>query len=983
MSLAAPGKRGIASRSRRSRHWVMLHGLVTHWIILLGIFATCAAQVLGADDSDAVDFRTQVGPILAKHCVKCHYPGNEKGDLSLATATDLLENGYVEPGDPDDSPLLEIITSAAAGEQPEMPKNAPPLSKQQVAVLRTWIEQGAKWPAELTLREPSQADGSWWSFQPIRHISPPSDDNIPPSWRSNPIDRLIYAKLAAEGLTPNRPAQRKTWLRRVTYDLTGLPPTPEEVDAFEHDSSPRAYETVVDRLLASPAYGEHWGRHWLDIIRFGESTGFERNIIIDNLWPFRDYVINSFNDDKPVSQLIREHLAGDVIGLHDPQVSVGTAFLVCGPYDNVGNQDPIQAAQIRANTIDEIIRATGEGFLGITIGCARCHNHKFDPLTQDDYYGWYATFAGVFHGARPMATPKQQRNRQEKLAPLERRKKELASRRQALEQQILARAEARAEQIEAKWMRPPANRRKTEETFAPTTAKLVRLVALGRDTAPNARTGFNIDEFEIFSADEPDRNVALATLGSRASGSSRQARDFADAYSPALTIDGQFGARWIATAPILTIELPRATTINRVVFSSDRSGAAGSHPIAAFVCEYRIEVSVDGKQWTTVADSYDRRPVSTAHRRHRLLALTTTPAESQQLKELADALAAVQREISTVPTIPSWWAGQFRSAPGPFHIFVGGSPQRTGKAVVPHSLAVLDPTVPPYRLGQDTTESQRRLALADWIVSPRNPLTPRVLANRVWLGHFGQGIVSTPSDFGYMGGKPSHPELLDYLAEQLLKLEWRLKPLHRQIVLSQTYRQASTWREEAGRTDADSRLLWRFPPRRLTAEELRDTLLSVSGVLDRRMGGPGFRLYDYLQDNVATYVARDRVGPETYRRSVYHQNARAARVDVLTDFDLPDCAFPSPKRLATTTPLQALTMLNHSFMLDMAKRLGERLATESKGDRSAGVHRAYRLAFGRTPSAAEEQKCVEFIGRFGWTAWCRVLLNTNELVYVR
>ncbi len=950
---------------------------------LLTLYLVAPVNAARADEKPAVDFKRDIGPLLAGRCVRCHYPGNEKGDLSLATVADLLENGYVEPGNPDDSLLLELVSPGADGEAPQMPKDARPLSADEVALLRRWIEQGAKWPKDVILREPPRADAAWWSLQPLQQTQPPNPPDIPADWSRHAIDRFVFAALAKKGLRPNPPADRRTWLRRVTYDLTGLPPTPAELAAFEKDDAPGAYERVVARLLGSAAYGEQWGRHWLDVIRFGESTGFERNVIIDNLWPFRDYVIRSFNDDKPIDQLIREHLAGDVLAPHDPQVSIGTAFLVCGPYDNVGNQDPVQAAQIRANTIDEMIRATGEAFLGLTIGCARCHDHKFDPLTQADYYSLYATFAGVFHGARPMGTPEQVQQRRRKLEPLERQVKQLSDQRKQLYDTIVARAESRSKQLEAEWTRPPVDRRETTETFSPVIARFVRLTAEGRDTDPKARTGFGIDEFEIYSAGESPVNVALASRGAKATGASRQARDFADAYSPQLTIDGDFGARWIAAGPTLTIELPQPTRIDRVTFSSDRHGAAGNHPVAAFVCEYRIEVSTDGKQWTRVADSHDRRPVSPAHRRHRLVQATITAAERQSLRELDASLAELRRRIASVPPIPSWWAGQFRSAPGPFHVFLGGSPQRHGPEVRPRSIAVFAANVPPYELPSDSPESQRRLALARWITSRQNALTLRVLANRVWLGHFGQGIVNTPSDFGFMGEKPTHPQLLDWLAGELARNGWRLKPLHRQIVLSQTYRQSSSWRESAARIDADSRLLWRFPPRRLSAEELRDTILSIAGVLDRRMGGPGFRLYDYLQDNVATYVPRDSVGPETYRRSVYHQNARAARVDVLSDFDLPDCAFPAPRRRTTTTPLQALTMLNHSFTLDMARQLSERLRRQSGNDVNTGVAIAYQLAYGRTPDKAEQEKCAEFIHEFGWEAWCRVLLNTNELIYIR
>jgi hypothetical protein len=289
-----------------------------------------------------------------------------------------------------------------------------------------------------------------------------------------------------------------------------------------------------------------------------------------------------------------------------------------------------------------------------------------------------------------------------------------------------------------------------------------------------------------------------------------------------------------------------------------------------------------------------------------------------------------------------------------------------------------------YELPANAPESQRRLALARWLVAADNPLTPRVLANRLWHYHFGTGLVDTPSDFGYIGGRPTHPELLDWLARQVHAHGWRLKPLHRLIVSSQTYRQASTWRAEAANVDGDSRLLWRFPPRRLTGEEVRDTMLTLAGQLDTsKTGGPGFRLYKYVQDNVATYLPLDGYGPETYRRAVYHQNARAARVDVLSDFDCPDPAFPAPRRASTTTPLQALALLNHRFTFDMAQFLAARLEREAGADRLAQVRRAFLLTCAREPDAEELAESVRLIERHGLRAFGLALLNANELVYLR
>jgi hypothetical protein len=430
--------------------------------------------------------------------------------------------------------------------------------------------------------------------------------------------------------------------------------------------------------------------------------------------------------------------------------------------------------------------------------------------------------------------------------------------------------------------------------------------------------------------------------------------------------------------------------IQRVLFSSDRLKQLAKHSTTTFVGEYRIETSIDGEIWTEVANSYKRKPATAAQREKRFLKLETSADERLRLKVISAELKKVKAELAALPDLPKWWVGQYAEPPEKsFHVFTGGSPQRKGATVLPTSPSTLSEVVPSYQLKNETPEKDRRLALAKWIISKDNPLTPRVLANRLWHYHFGTGLVDTPSDFGYMGTKPSHPELLDWLANRIHQNDWRLKNVHRDILLSQTYQQSATYRADAAKIDSDSRLLWRFPPRRLSAEEIRDTLLVVSGKLDRKMGGPGFRLYQYLVDNVSTYVPLDKHGPETWRRSVYHQNARAAFVDLLTEFDCPDNALATPRRSSTTTPLQALTLMNHSFTVEMAGFFAERLQQKSAlTDESAPVvlesqiNEAFALAYGRPPKPKEKKAAAALIAQHGLTAFCRALLNSNELIYL-
>lgn len=945
----------------------------------ISIFFLASSSIL------AVDFERDLAPILETKCLSCHNPNKQEGDLSLASEADILafEDELIVAGNAFDSLLHQIVLPFDDGEAPEMPEKGDPLTEEEAALLAEWIDSGASWPEGLVLKEASKADKSWWAYQPVQSAKPLAiPAAAPQSWRSNPIDSFVYAQLEANALEPNPPADRRTLIRRATYDLTGLPPKPEAVEAFVRDPDPHAFEKLVDRLLESPQYGERWGRHWLDVVRFGESTGYEQNLIIDNAWPFRDYVIRSLNEDKAFDRFIREHLAGDVFGAGDPEVEIGSAFLVSGPYDKVNNQDPVQAAQIRANTLDEIINASGEAFLGMTLACARCHDHKFDPISSEDYYGMYATFSGVRHGARTLASSEETTQRKTLLAPLNRRKGALEKERKALIQTVMARARGNSAMHEARWPRQSVDRTGTEERFDPVTARFVRLVSEAQDINLNNSKSFRIDEFEVWSAESVSVNVALASNGARASGSARVIEDFPGAYGPHLTIDGKTDRQFISEGPNLTIELARPARIDRVNFSSARGKLSPENSRFAFVAEYRIEVSDDGETWQEVAHGRDRQPVNEKHRDLRLRRQEIAQEEVSRLSGLDRGIKALDREINSLPKLPEVWVGtrSEKDAEGPFNVFLGGNPQKRGQAAPPASISTLSEALPAYALAEDSEESQRRLELAEWITHSENPLPPRVLANRIWQYHFGTGIVDTPNDFGYMGGQPTHPELLDFLATRLKADGWRLKPLHRLVMTSQAYRQSSVWRQDAAAADSDARLLWRFPPRRLSAEEVRDTMLQVSGKLNLEMGGPGFRLYHYTRDNVATYFPLDEYGPETYRRSVYHQNARASRIDLMSEFDQPDCAFSTPDRSETTSPLQALTLLNHSFMLDMAQALAARI--EETENESASVAKAFELAYQRSPDAAEQARSEALVDSHGLRAFCRALLNSSELIYL-
>jgi mono/diheme cytochrome c family protein len=947
----------------------------------LAILLLASSSALAADPAGITFFEQKVRPVLVEHCYSCHSAEAKKlkGNLYLDSKAGWEKGGdsgepVIVPGKPEASLLIRTAQHLEA--DMEMPPKKPKLPDAIIADLVTWVKIGAPDPRDGAKIEAKRGDKSWWSLQPLAK-----------QFAHDSIDGFITAKLAEKKLTLNPAADPRALIRRMSYDVIGLPPTVEEVETFAkaHQANPRqAIEALVDRLLASPRYGERWGRHWLDVIRFGESNGFERNFVIDDLWPFRDYVIKSINDDKPFNQFITEHLAGDVIGKDNPQMEVGSAFLVAGPYDDVGNQDIVAQKNIRAATLDDMITATSGAFLGLTINCARCHNHKFDPIPTEDYYRLRAAFEGVTHGRRVVATKEQRDAFAASTKPLAVELKKLEVERALLDQAIETRAKAAF--AKTKFTRPKIDQNGTDESFAATEAKYVKFVihSLTGDHQPAAkgkRGGGKLTEFQVWSAEDPNRNVALASHGTKAEGAkSATAEDFPEAYGPQYCIDGMLGEAWFIGEPaVLTLTFAQPEKINRITFINARGDRSivEEKVRGATPCEYEVQVSSDGQTWRTVASDEGREPWTPAHGIARSRYDATTKNEQTKLAALDKQIATVQAKLKAVPALPQMWVGTHTQPKEPTFVHKGGDPMKPADAVLPASLSVLDQVTKPYELKPDADEGERRLKLAKWITSNENPLTPRVLANRVWQWHFGTGIVDTPSDFGFLGSKPTHPELLDYLASRIVANGWKLKPLHREVLLSQTYLQSAAYREEAAKEDKDARLLWRFPPRRLSAEELRDTMLTVGGKLQLEpMGGLGFRLYRYLANNVSTYVPLDTHGPESYRRAVYHQNARASVVDVLNDFDLPDIAFAAPKRANTTTPLQALTLLNHSFTLDMAKALAARRQS------SDAVTQAYRITFQRKPSAKEHEAATQLIATHGAEAFCRALLNANELLYL-
>lgn len=951
------------------------------WVIAL-LASNVAAPNVRADQADDF-FRAKVEPILVGRCLQCH-ADEHKGGLNLTTKVTALKGGetgpVIVPGKPERSLLVEHVTN---GQMP--PKK--PLPKDEIAVLRQWIGDGAYFPDRtldpFSLTTDRRAGYDWWSLRPIvkprapagvgRIGNPSSQEgvtDVPPA--VTPIDRFLLAKLHLARLEFSPPADRAALIRRVSYDLIGLPPTYEEVRAFTADARPDAYERLVERLLASPRYGERWARHWLDVVRFAESNGFERDRIRTTFWPYRDYVIAAFNDDKPYDQFVREQLAGDALP-EGARNLVATGFLVAGPKNDVETISELEQLTTRQDELDDYVSATCTTFVGLTVGCARCHDHKFDPIRARDYYGLTAVFSGLDRGENAIGSAADKAHRDAQLASLQAKidagKREIERLLAAAEQRLAA-----SSGIQVARPLPAVDVKRNEDPFEPIEARFVRFTV----TATNNGSEPCLDELEVYGDDERT-NLALASTGAKASASS---------LLPGFPIhqvhhlnDGRYGnsASWISSEPRAgwaQIELPRAAKVQRVVWGRDREGKYQDRLATA----YAIEVSLDARRWTKVSDHTRRRQSSGRAFTDEQLRRAMSKAERQQLTELRSRIARLEAERKALPP-PSICYSARDTQPRPSYLLKRGNVRARGEEVRPAAFSAVRALPADLHVPHQDSGPQRRLRLAEWIVDPRNPLTARVLVNRLWHYHFGVGLIDTPSDFGFNGGRPSHPELLDWLAADFVEHGWQLKRMHRQIVLSAAYRQSSRHDAVAAAKDGANRLLWRFSPRRLTAEELRDTMLSASGWLDPRMDGPSFALFDYRDGNVPDYVPRDRQGPETWRRAIYMYNIRTFQPPVVGAFDCPDPSVQTPQRPHSTTAIQALSLLNNAFTIEQAEHLARRVR-EIAGTRADLASVAFCLVLQREPSRDEQKMATDFSGRHGLVALCRVLLNLNEFLYV-
>jgi hypothetical protein len=965
-----------------------------------------------AESADAPDFDRTVAPILARRCFDCHSGSDPKGGLDLSRRATAMRGGdggeAIVPGKPDESLFWENV---ADGSMPPKSK----LTDAEKSTLRAWIAAGARWgtdPVDPYLTSTDRRAGrDWWSFQPIARPA----IKIKPG--ENPIDGLVRRGLETAGLKPSPPADRRVLIRRLSFDLLGLPPTPDDIEAFLKDDRPDAYERLVDRYLASPQYGVRWARPWLDLARFGESGGFEYDEFRPNAWRYRDWVVDALNRDMPYDEFVRRQVAGDILHPDDPGSVEATGFLVAGAYDTVGqNQLSVVMKKIvRQDDLEDMVSTVGQAFLGLTVHCARCHDHKFDPIRQVEYYRMTAALAGVRHGERDLTSLDPD------VRDAKRRITDLSAKIAAIE------APARAT---VRGSRSPKDDPPTPIgvwDFAAGGASGITLQGSARIDSQglkvDGKTGFaaTIPLARDLRAKTIEAWVRLDSLDQRGGGVISVQIPDGSAFDAIVFGENEPG-RWMAgsegfartqsfAGPPETDALLRPVHV-AIVYSEDGtiSGYREGRPYGKSYRSARPVVFPAGKAQLVFGLRHGspggNRMLAGTIARARLYDRALTAAEVERsaasgplmtAKAIEEALSpAARTEISALRKkidvqnvrIASRGRNVYAVAPRtpePVHLLTRGNPAQPAELLSAGGLAVIGPKSAEFGLTPDAPEGERRVKLARWLTAPENPLFPRVIVNRLWLWHFGTGLVEQPSDFGFNGGKPSHPELLDSLAGELIRRGWSLKQLHKLILTSATYRQSSRMNPDAAKVDAGDRLLWRKAPQRLEAEMVRDAMLASSGLIDLRLGGPGYREFEVSKAEgtpAILYRPLGVDGPEFTRRTLYRTWARGGRSGFLDAFDCPDPSTTSPRRAVTTTPQQALALLNNALTFRLADRFAARLREEVGTDPARQADRAYLLAFGRPPDATEREEARRVIAEYGAAVFARAIFNSNEFLYI-
>lgn len=982
----------------------------------------CSLGALRADDR-AEFFRQQVEPILRTHCYECHShkSGTMESGLALDWKSGWATGGQrgpaIVPGQPDASLLIQAVRH----HDPKLKMPEEPLADRLVATLVRWVEQGA---FDDRAARPAASDPlEWWSLKPL--VAPPAPAGIERASDEspNPIDAFIQAKLSARNLSESPPAPPRELMRRLHFDLVGLPPSPEETDRFVADPGPSAYRQLVDRLLDSPRHGERWARHWFDAIHFADSHGYEHDVGRDHAWPYRDYVIHAFNNDVPWATFIRQQLAVDHFEPDATHLRPALGFLGAGTFDlSTYSTGPVTFDYLDR---DDMLTQTMAAFTSTTANCARCHSHKFDPISQEDYYALQAVFAGVLKGdisydADSNIGAERRRLNEWKAAATARDANMLltAAVRERTERWI-----ARAGTL-ARWtpLEPQSfistdgavlTRQPDGTVLASGPSPDVDTYVVSATSSLSKITAIRLDLFphESLPAKGPGRcqngnlhlsdvRIAVFEPGATAGRTIAIARATADFNQAGWTIDhaiddnvktawGIYPAVAQPHHAVFEFVEPIALKSGMSIAVTLRQLHGGSHLIGAFQLS-----ATDAPAEQTVALPRDVA-----------LAMATSASErtTEQQLDVAAYVVRIEAEadLARLPEQSSVFAvgtsvnipngnGKYASgripAPKTVNLLHRGAIDQPRAVAEPGALAALRHAPGRFASSHMNNEAARRAALADWIAHRDNVLTWRSVVNRVWQHHFGRGLCDTPSDFGRMGGEPSHPELIDWLAVWFRdEAKGSLKSLHRLIVTSRVYRQSSQSRGDAEAIDGGNRLLWRQNRQRLDADSYRDAVLAVSGRIDFTMGGPAIQHFLQSPGPQATpkldYASYDWSSPGSNRRSIYRCVWRGIPDPLMAALDFPDLGLLSPTRGFSASPLQALALYNNPFVLFHSEATARRIQDAAR-DASGMVREATRLTLGRDPSEREAREFASYVDHHGLAAFCRLLFNSNEFLFI-
>ena len=888
------------------RRTTMLPGLA------VGVFlAGAAGSVARAQPAAEITFTDHIRPIFERSCWNCHGEASQLSGLDLRSRESAVEGGTrgpaLVPGRAEDSRIYRVL---AGLDDPPMPMGGDPLSDAEVAAVRAWIDDGAHWDAGAAtsadaalaaLENTMLPDGArdYWAFRLPARTPPPAAPGF-----EHPVDRFLAAARREAGVAAAPRADPLTRLRRAYLDLTGLPPTPEQIEEFQADTERGAWERLIERLLDSPHYGERWGRHWMDVARYADSTGFEQDYRRPNAWRYRDYVIDAFNKDKPYNQFLREQIAGDELDHVTDETRIATGFLRAGPRVDFREKDNPER---RHDYLDDVLATLGRGVLGMTVHCARCHDHKFDPILQKDYYAMQASIFGYVEIDYPLLDPAEAAVYHEKTAAINALQQQMrgeiaeieAPYRERLRLEILK--ESFPENVQQAVMKPEEERTAGEQLLAAQVMSLVpscqRLLDVNE-----LRAGAQVNPLcrrlvEALSAEERDRRRKL-----------------------------------MVAAEALRAVRPEA-------------------PMAEIVTDGDYRYAPDGPGDNVIG--------------------------CPECRILPDEPGSFLHEEGGPPY----------EAP-PSYFLIRGDPFSPGSPMAPGFLTAATHGDPPTVLPRpDGRTSGRRLALAEWIASRDNPLTARVMVNRIWHHHFGRGIVRTLDNLGRMGDEPTHPALLDWLAVEFMDRGWSVKEVHRLLMTSEAYQMASAHEDADSRAaDPENRLLWRYRPQRLEAEVVRDAIMTASGGIDLTVGGPP--VFPYVPEDILAAQANgfwdnQADGPDVWRRSVYVYRRRSLGFPFFDTFDLPDQNQTAAARNVSTVATQALTLMNNEFVLKQARLFAERLERAAPGDVDRQIDLAYRIALTRPPAAEEAQLARDLVSSQSLVDLTHVMLNLNEFLYLR